>query len=125
MKWKYKQLTGYKGHPMANKNGVILEHRLVMANHIGRYLKKNEFVHHLNENSLDNRIENLRLTTDKEHAIIHLTSPMKIISLKCTKCGKDFERRFSHVTTKIKYGQTNFYCSKKCWSVNLFKSKPS
>lgn len=27
-KWDYIQLCGYHGHPNANNNGVILEHRL-------------------------------------------------------------------------------------------------
>ena len=42
-------------------SGRILEHRMVMELHIGRRLERREVVHHVNGNSTDNRIENLRL----------------------------------------------------------------
>jgi len=47
----------------------IREHRLIMENYIGRKLRYDEEIHHINGNSLDNRIENLMLT-DKHHHLI-------------------------------------------------------
>lgn len=61
-------------HPLANKTspkGYILEHRLVMCESLGRMLIKGEVVHHINGKRDDNRIENLVLTTNKEHVAEH------------------------------------------------------
>jgi hypothetical protein len=55
-------------HPNSDKRGSIMEHRFVMAEHLGRPLHADETVHHINGNKLDNRIENLELWSSNHPA---------------------------------------------------------
>jgi hypothetical protein len=55
-------------HPYCDKKGLVREHRIVMEAAIGRYLDPLEVVHHINDDTSDNRVENLRIfSTQAEH----------------------------------------------------------
>lgn len=87
--------SGWKGGRHKNRAGYVLihsplhpnrmgkymfEHRLVVEKYLGRYLTKNEFVHHRNGIKDDNRIENLEVVLK---AIHHG-------NVNCPHCGKEF-----------------------------------
>lgn len=55
-------------HPNSDSDGYVREHRLIMEQHLSRYLELREDVHHLNQIRADNRIENLQLMTHGEHS---------------------------------------------------------
>lgn len=58
-------------HPFAVSGGYIKEHRLVVEKQLKRYLTKEEIVHHINCNKLDNRIENLQVMSKSQHTTHH------------------------------------------------------
>lgn len=60
-------------HPKAigTKKLYVAEHRLIVESKLGRFLTDEEIVHHINENTLDNRVENLQVMSASEHSLHH------------------------------------------------------
>jgi len=53
------------------KSSYALEHRIIIETKFGRKLNEDEVVHHLNGIKTDNRIENLTIMSQPEHAKLH------------------------------------------------------
>lgn len=97
MKSRYKRVT---------INGITMtEHRYLIEQSIGRKLRPDEQVHHINGNRYDNSIENLKIVTQEEHDRFHKWKYSK--TKKCIICGEEYEPYES----KRKTGKV---CSNKC-----------
>ncbi len=66
------RLTGRLGKTQRGKGrgGTVLEHRLIIAENIGRPLRRDEIVHHINGIRDDNRLVNLVVMSRQRHYLI-------------------------------------------------------
>lgn len=89
----------YPEHPYA-VSGKVLYHRLVMENHVMRFLDpETEVVHHVNENKTCNYIWNLWLTTPEEHTYIH-----RLGNRHDAKTRKQMSKKHQQASKKRKRG---------------------
>ena len=115
------------GHPEADVNNYVREHRLIMERHLGKPLNRGDDVHHINGNRQDNRIENLILLSRSAHGRHH--HPILPRTLRpLPKClGLEWINRKSHYhkyivkrclkCNKLFWARTDYNshsCSPKC-----------
>lgn len=117
----YKWVQTPEGHLQTTKRGLMQEHRLVAEQIVGRLLTKYEVVHHIDENTLNNDVDNLMIfAAARDHNAFHMGAPTwsddglvwhasKITRGKrCAYCGKIY------IAPNISKQYRNKYCSVEC-----------
>ena len=89
-------------HPFADVNGRVKEERLVIEEILGRYLLKEEIVHHKNEIKDDNRPTNLQVMANhKEHSRLHLQGVPRTKEVKHkiirTKKMRSYDKKYCNI----------------------------
>jgi hypothetical protein len=99
----YMRVNIHPGEPffcMANKGQrTIKEHRLVMAQHLGRPLERWEVVHHINGNRTDNEITNLALLPGQNTHVVVTCLQQEVLELRERVKQLEMELRLSHLKT--------------------------
>lgn len=70
------RLIHLPNHPDSTSDGYVREHRLIAEQVIGRRLKQNEVVHHVDGDTLNNSPENLQVLPKKVHD--RMNTPLNI-----------------------------------------------
>ena len=94
---------------------IVLEHRFVMEQALGRPLDRGEIVHHKDGNKHNNDFRNLEIRTNSGHAQAHGESRRaETQSFTCPRCGAEFTRTLRYIRSKKKLGQKHFLCGRGC-----------
>ena len=97
-------------HSMCDSNGYVYEHRLVMAQSLGRCLNDNEVVHHKNQDKTRNIDTDMKVCPSTGyHTRIHQVPTY--IYFGCCYCGQEVKRLLWRVR-KSKTGR--FFCNNSC-----------
>lgn len=89
--------------------------RFLMEKHLGRKLKYDETVDHINEDPTDDRLENLQVLSRSENARKSASKrSIEMITFRCPECGEWVEKKARNVRSNRKKGRDGPFCGKSC-----------
>lgn len=98
------------------KGKIVSYPKYLIEKHLNKYLARNETVHHINGNFLDNRIENLKIIDRSKHASNHAKRLVKQEFI-CPYCGTKFKlsgEQLHDTDHNRKKGKAGPFCSRSC-----------
>lgn len=119
----YKYCRTFPKHPKANSKGLYPLHRVVMENKLGRLLRSDEDVHHINHDKDNNKPKNLENINKSKHGKLHAKT-VKDIHLICplAECKNKFVLKPHLYRLRKKRNKSNqVFCSPKCATLAYFK----
>lgn len=105
--WRNRTFIWKPEHPHSNNRGYILRSRYMMEQSLGRYLNPiTEQIHHINENSMDDRIENFEIISVQNHIkrhniISHRTRKLNYYFIKLLR--KEFSLGYKKISKLLNY----------------------
>lgn len=121
-RWMIRKPDNYRGKAYIGDR-YIYEHRYIIEQELGRLLKSDEIVHHIDGNKLNNDRKNLELKNKIEHDRQHSTTGKTMITLVCAYCGKNFQKEKRQTYGKIKNNQKDFYCNRSCMAKHFGRGR--
>jgi hypothetical protein len=87
-----KRLT-FHGHPLADAQGIVKRHRLVLWN--AGFDPRGKDVHHINGDHDDDRLNNLFILTAEEHRRLHMLGELSPAAKLNPAKVREIRRRFA------------------------------
>ena len=91
------------------------EHQLVFWKRTGLVAGDGQVIHHKNENTFDNRFDNLELVSNEKHSRDHTSSrSKKIVNLNCPHCRVPFIKPYARTHLLLSSNKKATFCSSAC-----------
>jgi len=98
------------GYNFSTSTGWVAEHRMVMMNKLGRKLKRDEIIHHIDRDILNNSESNLMLLSRRVHDILYNINKAPVtIKKKLIEAVKQLEENLDDSLSEKRVKE---YCDK-------------